>query len=280
MQTSFYGGNMNKKNCERCGKSLTGFAHTMSKLNTEVICMDCKRIERYMSIYSFADEVEVKELKKGNRNFEGVLNSKNYILAEFYLMVEGVKRHFKFIGEVALDNDCLEFDNIFIMELTDGKLSEFKITATTWAGITIDEDDAMADVISRYSRKDTTMEMISLHDTLKDYVAKLDEAGTVNVNGREIPKSIYYEWDMREYELILATEEYLYYANLNYTVLLDAKTSELIADDNFADNGYCGSVVNIAKGTETMFYLNESNEEDFYELQKSLLEEEEEEEEE
>jgi hypothetical protein len=58
--------------CERCGKK-TG-ATSMSYLNTETLCMDCKKEERSHPLYKLGKDVELAEVQKGNMNFSGILH--------------------------------------------------------------------------------------------------------------------------------------------------------------------------------------------------------------
>ena len=60
-----------QQHCDRCGGSLkTG--RTMSKFNTDCICMGCKREETQRDDYSRASDAEIEEVKKGNCNFKGL----------------------------------------------------------------------------------------------------------------------------------------------------------------------------------------------------------------
>ena len=59
-----------KKYCDRCGKALD--VRIMSMFNTDVICMECKEAETHHPRYTEAREKELEEVKKGNRNFNGI----------------------------------------------------------------------------------------------------------------------------------------------------------------------------------------------------------------
>ena len=59
-----------QKNCSRCGVELKVW--TMSKFNTDIICMSCKEDERQAPGYKAADEAELQAVKNGVRNFPGV----------------------------------------------------------------------------------------------------------------------------------------------------------------------------------------------------------------
>lgn len=56
--------------CERCGKETNSY--TMSMMNTQMICMDCKREERNDPMYEMAREAEYNAVRSGNYNYRGL----------------------------------------------------------------------------------------------------------------------------------------------------------------------------------------------------------------
>ena len=46
--------------------------HTMSKFNTDTVCMPCKEDERLAPGYEHADKIEYEAVRAGVRNFPGV----------------------------------------------------------------------------------------------------------------------------------------------------------------------------------------------------------------
>ena len=56
--------------CGRCGAD--NRATTMSKFNTDIICMECKEKERKHPKYAEADKAELAAVRAGNYNFEGI----------------------------------------------------------------------------------------------------------------------------------------------------------------------------------------------------------------
>lgn len=56
--------------CQRCRKETDGY--TMSRFNTELICMDCFDKEQKHLKYAEAAERELQECKRGNSNFKGI----------------------------------------------------------------------------------------------------------------------------------------------------------------------------------------------------------------
>lgn len=56
--------------CERCGKET--YSYTMSMMNTQMICMDCKREEQNDPMYEKAREAEMNAIRSGNYNYRGL----------------------------------------------------------------------------------------------------------------------------------------------------------------------------------------------------------------
>lgn len=59
------------KFCDRCGAPLDG-VRTMSKFNTQTICMECSEKERSNPRYDEALKADHEEIKSGNLNFKGI----------------------------------------------------------------------------------------------------------------------------------------------------------------------------------------------------------------
>lgn len=57
--------------CDRCGGSLEG-GRTMSRYNTDCICMKCAREERARKDYGDARDAEAAAVRSGDYNFRGV----------------------------------------------------------------------------------------------------------------------------------------------------------------------------------------------------------------
>lgn len=249
---------MKKEICERCGKSLEGLAHTTSKLNTEVICMECKQEERAMQLYKFASLLEDEQCRAGNLNYEGVLNDRKYCLLDFKTKISGEIRHFKFVGINKLYDDELCPDELYIIELNhNGKSIE---ELTSWKEVEIPRMLAFAEAVNQMSRKEKDVEIIHLHDTLKTFLNEVvtDEVA-VTCAGREVPKYISKGCFNQKYELLLCTENYAYYGDEEFLVT-DACTGKLLADNAFAENGYWRSLEAINKGEDKILYIREGYE--------------------
>ena len=56
--------------CERCKQET--FSTTMSRFNTQMICMDCETKEKAHPKYKEAADRELEETRRGNYNFKGI----------------------------------------------------------------------------------------------------------------------------------------------------------------------------------------------------------------
>ena len=56
--------------CDRCGAELT--VRTMSRFNTDCICLKCADAEKHDPEYQRAVDAELAEIRKGNYNFKGI----------------------------------------------------------------------------------------------------------------------------------------------------------------------------------------------------------------
>ena len=57
--------------CQRCGDTPLGI-HTMSRFNTDWLCMPCRELEMQHSDYDRADKAETAAVRAGDYNFPGV----------------------------------------------------------------------------------------------------------------------------------------------------------------------------------------------------------------
>ena len=60
------------ESCERCGADLGRVASTMSRFNTQTICLPCSEDEREAPGYIAAATAETTAVQQGDMNFPGV----------------------------------------------------------------------------------------------------------------------------------------------------------------------------------------------------------------
>ena len=61
----------NKRWCDRYGAPLDG-GRTMSRFDTDTLCMKCAEEEHQHPDYQLAADIELAAVRAGNRNFEGI----------------------------------------------------------------------------------------------------------------------------------------------------------------------------------------------------------------
>ena len=186
--------------------------------------------------------------------------------------VEGERRQFRFDGQIEriplhlLEKEkvTMEFEDVKILEFINGSYEPFMITNKTWTGYQIDEDDAFADVLSRYSRNVSGFEALYVHDSIRAVLEKLETGDIIAENGRNIPKEVingFFVGSSGSFDilgLLLVTDKYTYYAvDENDAIMLDTATGELISDNYFASVGLYDSLEAIKTGEETLIYAEE-----------------------
>lgn len=67
---------LSQEKCSRCGGPL--YARTMSRMNEDILCMDCAELEKSHPRYKEAVEAERKCVKAGNYNYPGLFAGKRF----------------------------------------------------------------------------------------------------------------------------------------------------------------------------------------------------------
>lgn len=177
------------------------------------------------------------------------------------LDAEGKNRHFLFEGDVEM-GDEISFYHLEVKEVEDETVTPFVITAKTWAGLQLTPYDAIGDVLSKYTRGATDFHLISMYEPLKIYLDELKK-DCVIVGDKAISQKIVYDSFFNEYELMYATDQYIYYTEFGDSYLMLATDSiELLATNFFAECGYLDSVENVASDKEVLLYCVEEPSED------------------
>lgn len=65
-----------KTHCDRCNAPLK--SRTLSMMNMDVLCSSCDNEEKKHPKYREACDMEMNEILKGNRNFEGMFAGRKY----------------------------------------------------------------------------------------------------------------------------------------------------------------------------------------------------------
>lgn len=249
----------NMAKCDRCGKasSLLGY----SQINAERICNSCFGEELKYDSYPWASSVRHSH-ENGEKNFLGVLEDEQYCIMEF--RVDG--HHFKIVGD-GIDIDekgDLVFDNLFSFELNanNRSVAEYVFKPETFSGYVLKIKDILCIEISASTYGYAGLEIIHMHKKIEEFIhSSLPNQEVIKVGGREVPVHILYGIELRKYDLMFATNKYLYYVDVDNDgidcVMLDVNEGYVISDNEFANNGVCDSITAVANGDEEYVYTNE-----------------------
>lgn len=180
------------------------------------------------------------------------------LITECILSEEEQTFHFRFYGEVEWEErpgqePAIDFPAISIVQVENEREIPFVIRATTWHGSKLTGMDAITDVLSRYARKDTSIKILFMEDTIKTYLDALCQ-DIIETEIGIVPKRIVYGSFLDIYHLELVTDQYIYYSYDSIIVMLSAEDRGVIADNYFAEVGYFNSEEAIAHGTEKQLY--------------------------
>lgn len=106
-----------QKTCDRCGGTLDG-GRIMSMLNTDCLCLSCKKKEQQHPKYKEATETELAEIKKGNYNYQGLLKEQKITnkLLEQILEIRDLGKYNMFdvteVQKEAYERDYFELVNL------------------------------------------------------------------------------------------------------------------------------------------------------------------------
>lgn len=67
---------LTQERCSRCGSPLN--IRTMSRMNEDIICMDCAEAEKSHPRYQEASEAELEQVRAGNYNYPGLFAGRKY----------------------------------------------------------------------------------------------------------------------------------------------------------------------------------------------------------
>lgn len=182
-------------------------------------------------------------------------------ILECAFSIEGERRRFLFDGDVEI-SDEISFYCLEIKEVKAETIVPFEIIAKTWAGQLLTPYDAIGDVLSRYTRGATNFQLISMYEPLKVYLDELKK-DCIIAGDLEFPKKIIHGSLFDEYNLMYATDQYVYYNEEDEPYLmLSTDNRELIATGFFTQCGYLDSVENVTSGKEVLLYCAENISED------------------
>lgn len=176
-------------------------------------------------------------------------------LLDFTVAKDG--RHFVISGGYEMEDDKDEMGNAYVrpefditavMEQADGSYTPYTPETCTWAGVPFTVNDMAWDVLFGLTAGSSLLNVRYIEPGLATYVSSL-KADTV-LDG--VPKRLVKDW--RCYTVIVVTDEYIYYADADNILMLNAKTREVVSDNYFSEVGLYKSAENVRGGKEKLLY--------------------------
>lgn len=137
-----------------------------------------------------------------------------------------------------------EFDGLQMTKfMANGEEIPFSLNLHTFAGKKVETEDIIGNVLSAaICKNESTYKCEYIHPLLKEMIESFHDE-MVSLPGKEIPKRILYKDMYHLYELCLATTKYIYYVYEDLFLAFDTDMN-ILADNQFAENGYWDSLCN------------------------------------
>ena len=193
----------------------------------------------------------------------------NLLLATF--KVDETKDVFNIYGEYAVAEDFVtdivgdkddvlykypKFVDVKATKIEEGIEQEYISEGVYWNGTRVTVYDMIGSFLSSLIKGDSSYTKVYLEEGLQKIVNSYtaDSEIAVTVNEKKIPKRVL-TIDMDElFQLMLVTNEFIYYGCDEAIHMLSTKDHSLVSDNYFAEIGYFDSVEDIRKGSESLIW--------------------------
>lgn len=190
-----------------------------------------------------------------------------HLLATFSMAkIEGIFNVYgSFTVEVSTDLDILngdsdvicykypDFFDISMTRLVDGVEECYFPEGNSWSGHKYDCCDIANFLISALIRGDKSYTKIYLDSELETIVNSYTECA-ITIGDNVIPKRILAADLYNLYQLVLVTNNYIYYLFGDSMIMLCAQEHTVVSDNYFAEAGFTDSIENINSGKETLLW--------------------------
>ena len=149
-----------------------------------------------------------------------------------------------------------EFYDLTAKQIIDGKEVDYKPKGSTWSGRKYTVEDMIQDFIAKSTVNNLSYSAIFIESGLQDIISQFNnaEAIALTVDNLQIPKEIF-SYDLYNiYELLLVTNDFIYYACDDMTIMFTTNTHGIVSDNHFAEVGYRESVENVKSGKEILLW--------------------------
>ena len=149
-----------------------------------------------------------------------------------------------------------EFYDLTAKKIIGGKEVDYEPHGQSWTGRNYMVEDLIRDFIAKSTVNSLLYSTIFIESGLQDIINQFNKAEAIvlTVGDLQIPKAIM-SYDLYNiYELVLVTNDYIYYACDDMTLMFTTSTHEIVSDNYFAEVGYWDSVENVKSGKETLLW--------------------------
>lgn len=162
--------------------------------------------------------------------------------------------NFTFESEERVDEEFL-FPEFYDLELEkkseEGSYEPFTPNHEHWNGTKVEIEDMLNTAVNAFVFERKEIYTSYLHKELKEWAKTYRDDVALTVNGKQIPKRIFTSDLNNCMNLILVTDEFIYYGYGSQIVMFGTEEHELCSDNYFAEARLMESYENIALQTET-----------------------------
>lgn len=183
-----------------------------------------------------------------------------HLLARFE--VEGHEYPYEVYGEYekseekTLDNKMcptLEFEHLTVKQIRNGESVPYVPEGRSWSGHKYDETDMICGLLADMTVGGSAYKVHYLEEGLQKVVEFYVNDSSLKVDGKPVSSMILYA-GTEVYELLLATDKYLYYGREDAFRMYTTSERELVSDNYFTEVGFADSIENIENGSETLLW--------------------------
>lgn len=147
----------------------------------------------------------------------------------------------------------LEFEHLTAKQIRNGESVPYVPEGRSWSGRKYDEMDMICGLLADMTVGGSAYKVLYLEEGLQKVVDFYVSDSSLQVDGNSVSSMILYA-GADAYELLLATDKYLYYGKEDEFRMYTTSERELVSDNYFAEVGFADSIENIENGSETLLW--------------------------
>lgn len=149
-----------------------------------------------------------------------------------------------------------EFYYISATRVVNKKEESYSPKGESWVGRKYTAEDMIQFLISALIKGDESYTKLYLDSGLEKIIAEYRKESeiAITVDDKDIPKRILTNDMNYLYQLMLVTDEFIYYSHENGMYMLSTDTHQVVSDNYFAEVGFWDSVENVKNGEEKLLW--------------------------